>query len=189
MTFRKYCVDITARSAHCEMRGVRQAETWKPSAISIASKVISDEVTDPLTDAGGIISPGNCCCANDAFFSCWVLWKAMLEEVHGVFPPLLFILESSTEVRCKTFQLGVEFCIGTFNQSLNSTGIWGSTSNAGVISILPLLATREGADVSHLCIYLTVLFLAPAFWASWILAFWESKAFAPWYFIDLRNYL
>lgn len=58
-----------------------------------------------------------------------------------MFPLLLFVQDSSTEARCKTFQPGVEFCLGTFNQSLNSTGIWGCTSDVGVISILLLVAT------------------------------------------------
>lgn len=70
-----------------------------------------------------------------------VLWKAVLEEVQGMFPRLLFIWESSTEARCKTFQPGVESCLGTFNHSLNSTGIWRHISNVGVILILPLVAT------------------------------------------------
>lgn len=58
-----------------------------------------------------------------------------------MFPLLLFIRDSSTEARCKTLQPGVEFCLGTFNQSLNSTGIWGCMSNIGAISIPPLVAT------------------------------------------------
>lgn len=43
----------------------------KASAISIVSKVSSDEVTARMTDADRIALPGRGCCGNDAFFGCW----------------------------------------------------------------------------------------------------------------------
>lgn len=122
----------------------------------------------------------------------WVLWKAPLEELHSVFPVLLSVQETSTETRCKTFQLGVESHLGTFNQSLRSSGIQGCVNNIGVMAVLPRVATSSprrgwrkmlqmlshtvGGNEVHHCCKPSILFSSSL---SYILAKVRNKAFSP----------